>query len=67
MRKKKTSLHGTKNGHQIGVRDCRYIIGEVGSVETTHFCGQPVQEGSPYCETHHRACYDGKPRHYLKK
>ena len=28
--------------------------------ERTFYCGRPVQAGSPYCEDHHRACYDGK-------
>lgn len=60
MKKKKNGLTGLKNGHTVGPNDCRYILGDVGLPENTLYCGRPVKAGSPYCEDHHRACYDGK-------
>lgn len=60
MTKKKNGLSGLKNGHTVGPHDCRYILSDVGLPEHTLYCGRPVKAGSPYCEDHHRACYDGK-------
>ena len=35
-------------------RQCRYAVTEDGP----HlFCGQPQQDGSPYCAAHHNLCY----------
>lgn len=61
-------IDGTKNGHEIGPNDCRYIFGDPGrgGIETK-FCGKPCKEGSSYCEEHHRLCFDGKAPKYLMK
>jgi hypothetical protein len=39
----------------LGSRDCRFVLSGEGLGAL--FCGEPKREGSPYCETHHGACY----------
>lgn len=36
----------------LGRNHCRAIIGDVGTVDTTLYCGDPKAEGSSYCTFH---------------
>ncbi len=51
---------------------CRFPAWKDEAKISHRYCGKPVQQGSPYCATHHRLCYQhlrhsaSEPEHHAR-
>ena len=63
-REKLRDIHqkGAKRLDEIGPKDCRFPFGDK---ENYTFCAAPSQQGSPYCDFHHKICR--RPETNVKK